>query len=361
MSKIIGIDVSEHNGEIDWAKVKNSGVSFAIIRCGYGKKSKSTCTVDKYWSKNITGAHAAGIPIGIYFFTYAVTKADAKEEAAFVKNLIDPYKSWITLPVYYDFEYDTVSAASAKGVALGKSHFNEFTVAFCDYIKAAGYTPGVYYNLDYYNRMVDMNMVGGYAQWYAQYSSAPSSKVSGYDMWQYGSSGSVNGMTGNVDMNQADSSFLTKYAANKYERKWITNNVGTWYQHEDGTYTTNGWELIDGCWYRFDERGYLMNAKWVFENGNLYYLGADGKMATSGLIKIGADGKAVPVLTQKRYYRLGEITEKAYRPTIDKLISLGVIAGKGGEGDDLIIDLGEDAVRLLVYLDRNGTFSEVVK
>lgn len=359
MSHIIGIDVSEHNGAIDWAKVKSSGVSFAIIRCGYGKKSKSTCTVDRYWTQNINGAHAAGIPIGVYFFTYAVTKEDAEAEAAFVRNLIDPYKSWITLPVYYDFEYDTVSAASAKGVSLGKQHFNSFTVAFCEYMKAAGYTPGTYYNLDYYNRMVDMNLVGGYSQWYAQYSSAPSSRVSGYDMWQYGSDGSINGMTGRVDMNVADSSFLTKYQPNKYEEKWVSNSVGVWYQHEDGSYTKNGWEYIDGYWYRFDERGYRMSAKWILEDGSLFYLEDDGRMAAGGVVRIGSDGRAIPVVEPKRYYKLKEITEKAYRPTIDKLIALGVIAGKGGEGEELIIDLGEDAIRLLVYLDRNGTFPEV--
>ena len=150
MSKIIGIDVSTHNGTLDWAALKKAGVAFAIIRTGYG-----TSHTDSEFARNMEGAIANGIPVGVYHFSYALDAAGAKREAEYVAKLLEPYKDKIALPVLFDFEYDTVSYAQKQGVTLGKTAFNAHAVAFCEAIKAAGYTPGVYYNLDYYTRMAD--------------------------------------------------------------------------------------------------------------------------------------------------------------------------------------------------------------
>jgi GH25 family lysozyme M1 (1,4-beta-N-acetylmuramidase) len=153
------------------------------------------------------GALKQGIPVGIYHFSYALSEAGAKNEAAFVIKLLEPYKAKITLPVFFDFEYDTVSYAKKQGVTLGKTAFNAHAVAFLEAVKAAGYRPGVYYNLDYRKNMVDTSKLGSYVQWYAQYSSKAS--FTGYDIWQYSSSYQISGVSGKFDVNTAPASFLT--------------------------------------------------------------------------------------------------------------------------------------------------------
>jgi GH25 family lysozyme M1 (1,4-beta-N-acetylmuramidase) len=201
MANVIGIDVSEHNGALDWAKIKAAGIQFAIIRTGYG-----TSHTDNYFKANMEGALKQGIPVGIYHFSYALNEAGATNEAAFVIKLLEPYKAKIILPVFFDFEYDTVSYAKKQGVTLGKTAFNAHAVAFLEAVKAAGYTPGVYYNLDYRNSMVDTSKLGSYVQWYAQYSSKAS--FTGYDLWQYSSSYQISGISGKFDVNTAPASFL---------------------------------------------------------------------------------------------------------------------------------------------------------
>jgi GH25 family lysozyme M1 (1,4-beta-N-acetylmuramidase) len=202
MANVIGIDVSEHNGALDWAKIKAAGIQFAIIRTGYG-----TSHTDNYFKANMEGALKQGIPVGIYHFSYALNETGAKNEAAFVVKLLESYKDKITLPVFFDFEYDTVAYAKKQGVTLGKSAFNAHAVAFLEAVKAAGYRPGVYYNLDYRNNMVDTAKLGSYVQWYAQYSSKAS--FTGYDLWQYSSSYQISGISGKFDVNTAPASFLS--------------------------------------------------------------------------------------------------------------------------------------------------------
>jgi GH25 family lysozyme M1 (1,4-beta-N-acetylmuramidase) len=199
---VIGIDVSEHNGALDWAKIKAAGIQFAIIRTGYG-----TSHQDNYFKANMEGALKQGIPVGIYHFSYALSEAGAKNEAAFVIKLLEAYKDKITLPVFFDFEYDTVAYAKKQGVTLGKTAFNAHAAAFLETVKAAGYRPGVYYNLDYRNNMVDTSKLGSYVQWYAQYSSKAS--FTGYDLWQYSSSYQISGISGKFDVNTAPASFLS--------------------------------------------------------------------------------------------------------------------------------------------------------
>lgn len=201
MANIYGIDVSEHNGTLDWEKIKASGISFAIIRTGYGIRYK-----DPQFENNLRGALSQGIPVGVYHFSYALTAAGAASEADYVLSLLEPWKSRITLPVFFDFEYDTIRYAQEQGVTLGKDAFNDHAVAFLEKVKAAGYTPGIYYNLDYKNRFVDDSRLGGYVQWYAQYNSTAS--WTGYDLWQYSSSHTISGISGRFDINVADESLL---------------------------------------------------------------------------------------------------------------------------------------------------------
>lgn len=337
-----GIDVSEHNGTLDWAKIKANGVKYAIIRTGYGKSY-----TDSQFHNNIKGALAQGIPVGIYHFSYATSAAGAKREAEFVISLLAPYKDKITLPVFFDFEYDTVSYAQKQGVTLGKQAFNDHTVAFCEAIKAAGYTPGVYYNLDYYNRFVDKSRLGGYVQWYAQYASRP--EISKYDIWQYSSTVKLNGLPGRFDANTMENAALLTGKTTPVTPGWKKNSAGWWYVYEDGSYPKAQWALINNKWYYFDKEGYMMANQWVTTNGNTYYLGEDGAMVTNKSLIIGADGKVVP--NGAFYHKISEVPD-TYRPTLNKLIADGKLKGREGTGEDLVLDMSEEMVRALVILFR---------
>lgn len=343
MAKIIGIDVSEHNGALDWAKIKAAGIGFAIIRTGYGVSH-----TDNYFIHNIEGAIAQGIPVGVYHFSYALNAAGAKAEAAFVLKLLEPYKDKLALPVFYDFEYDTVSYAKKQGVTLGKEAFNAHTVAFCETIKAAGYTPGTYYNLDYLRKYVDINRVGGYVQWYAQYASTAS--AAGWAIWQYSSSYTIPGCSGRFDVNVlADASLLTG-STGKYTIGWHKDSKGWWYANSTTTYYKEQWAKIKDTWYYFDKEGYMLENAWKVEaGGDTYYLGADGDMQTNMVVGLGSDGKLQPI---ERYYHLISELPDYYRTEVDKLVATGKLKGKAGEGEELVLDMPESTVRVMIITNR---------
>ena len=186
-----GIDVSQWQGNIDWQKVKGAGVQFAMLRAGYGRNN-----LDTKFHRNAQGAAAAGIPVGLYWFSYALNVEMARREAQYAVELAKKYK--ITWPIAYDLEYDTVSYAAKNGVAITKSLATQMAIAFCEEIKRLGYIPMVYTNLDYLNRYFDRSKLP-YDLWYAQYASTAS--VADKEIWQYSSKGSVPGIAGNVDMN----------------------------------------------------------------------------------------------------------------------------------------------------------------
>ena len=193
-SGTLGIDVSKWNGSIDWSQVKNSGVSYVIIRCGYRGSSTGALIEDPKFKSNIKGATAAGLKVGVYFFTQAVSDVEAVEEASMVISLIKGYN--ISCPVFLDVE-------SSHGRADGISVSTRTAVckAFCATIKNAGYTSGVYANKTWFNSYIDATALTGYKIWLAQYASSPTYTRTRYDMWQYSSSGSVSGISGRVDMN----------------------------------------------------------------------------------------------------------------------------------------------------------------
>lgn len=186
-----GIDVSQWQGNIDWQKVKGAGVQFAMLRAGYGRNN-----LDTKFHRNAQGAAAVGIPVGLYWFSYALNVEMAKKEAQYAVELAKKYK--ITWPIAYDLEYDTVSYAAKNGVTITKSLATQMAIAFCEEIKRLGYIPMVYTNLDYLNRYFDRSKLP-YNLWYAQYASTAS--VADKEIWQYSSKGSVPGIAGNVDMN----------------------------------------------------------------------------------------------------------------------------------------------------------------
>jgi len=198
---LIGIDVARHQGDIDWKKVKAAGIQFAIIRCGYRTTVSGEVYKDAHFETNIQGAIEAGIPVGIYFFSAAKTETEVLEEAAFVIEVLKPYKEHISWPVAYDFEifdYDRL-----KGVDYTTVTNNAMT--FMDVVAAEGYTPMLYSSRNMLRDRFETARLSAYRVWMAQYvNTLDQKKYTGdHVMWQCASDGRVDGIEGDVDLNIA--------------------------------------------------------------------------------------------------------------------------------------------------------------
>lgn len=186
--KIKGIDVSKHQGSINWSKVKQSGIEFAILRIGYGG---SAPVKDEQFENNYKNARANGIKVGVYLYSYADSESDVKKEYEAVINWLGGRA--LDLPVYFDVEDKKMSG-------LSKSTLSSHVKTFCDKIEDAGYWAGIYANKSWLETKLDMNALKDYTVWLAQWTSNPTYKGS-YAMWQYTSDGAVAGINGRVDMN----------------------------------------------------------------------------------------------------------------------------------------------------------------
>nr|MCR4833245.1 hypothetical protein [Butyrivibrio sp.] len=193
-SGVMGIDVSKWNGNIDWAAVKNSGVNFVIIRCGYRGSSAGALIEDSMFKKNISGALNAGLKVGVYFFTQAINEAEAVEEASMVASLCKGYS--LSYPVFLDVE-----ASNGRGDKISADQRTAVIKAFCSTMASAGYKTGVYANKTWLNSNINATALTSYRIWLAQYAATPTYTRTRYDMWQYSSKGKVSGISGNVDMN----------------------------------------------------------------------------------------------------------------------------------------------------------------
>lgn len=191
----LGIDVSKWNGDIDWEVVKAEGVDFAIIRCGYRGSSSGWLIEDPYFYKNIQAAQKAGIKVGVYFFTQATELVEAVEEASAVIALLGGTK--LDYPVFIDTE-----GAGGNGRAdnIDVNTRTSIMNAFCKTIQDSGYEAGIYASRNWYLNNLNVDELGGYNIWLAEYRQTPSYEGK-YDMWQYTSSGSVAGIEGRVDLN----------------------------------------------------------------------------------------------------------------------------------------------------------------
>lgn len=195
-SGTLGIDVSKYQPSINWASVKASGISYVIIRCGYRGSSTGVLVEDPYFRSHIKGAKAAGLKVGVYFFTTAVTEAEAVEEASMCAALCSGYG--INYPVFIDCE--SSPRAGYNGMAAAQR--TAIIKAFCNTVKSAGYTPGVYANKTWLTSYMNASELSAYKIWLAQYNPTVTYKGR-YDLWQFTSQGSVNGINGRVDMNQS--------------------------------------------------------------------------------------------------------------------------------------------------------------
>lgn len=196
--KVYGIDVSYYQGTIDWDKVKAAGIDYVIIRVGYRGYGNGKLVLDDNFKTNIKGAQAAGLDVGVYFYTQAISTTEAKEEANFVLKYISSYD--LDLPVYFDIEnvdYDTGRLDSAN---LSKSELTSLCTTFCKTIVAGGYKAGVYANKYWLTDKLNSSTIAkSYPIWLAQYATK-ATYTGTFDMWQYSSTGTVSGISGYVDM-----------------------------------------------------------------------------------------------------------------------------------------------------------------
>ncbi len=196
-SGTIGIDVSKYQTSIDWQKVKNAGINFVIIRCGYRGYGTGVLVQDPMFASHITGAKAAGLRVGIYFFSQAITEAEAIEEASMAVKLANQYG--INMPIAIDSEY--ANAGNGRADGLSKSARTKITIAFCNTVASAGYTPMVYASKNWFSEHLDVSQFpSSYRIWVAHYATT-CGYTGRYEIWQNTSKGTVDGVSGNVDMN----------------------------------------------------------------------------------------------------------------------------------------------------------------
>ena len=245
-----GIDVSQWQGEIDWQKVKEWGAEFALIRAGYGRFAHQE---DRQFKKNIAGAAAAGIPAGVYWYSYAVTEEEAEEEAKVCLAVIGAYRERIGLPVFFDQEYE-------PGItALKNKARTDICLAFLKRIRAEGYRAGLYCSLDWWENRLERERLAGWPLWIARYGGEHGCDSADLVLWQYSSQGEADGIGGKVDLNEG----------------------------YDGLFPADGWLQAGEDWYYLREGRYLREC-WVEDGGWRYRLGGDGRMATGW---VHADGK----------------------------------------------------------------------
>lgn len=326
-----GIDVSEHQGSIDWEKVQAAGVDFAIIRCGYG--SDYSRQDDDYWTQNADACERYDIPFGTYLYSYADTVSKAKSEAQHVLRLIEGYD--LDYPIYYDLEESSIRSK------LSKTQIADIAEVFCDTIEAAGYEAAIYANTDWFTNYLTDSRFDQWEKWCAQYNTTCTYEGD-YNMWQCSSKGSVNGIEGYVDLNidlgaALDRHFLggangfNQSPANgewyyykngqvQYGRddviKGTVNGVNAWWHVVNGKvlYDTtvaknsNGWWYIENGKVNFDANTAAQNSNgwWVIQNGKVnfnfqgfaenrngwwYCTGGKVQFSTKDVIKGTVDGK----------------------------------------------------------------------
>lgn len=234
MSELRIIDVSKHQGKIDWKVVKNH-IDGAIIRCGYG--SDYVSQDDARFKYNVEECIKHNIPFGVYLYSYAKNENMAKSEANHVLRLLEPYKGKLSYPVYYDLEEQGTESGSV-----------ERAIVFGDIIEKNGYWCGIYAN-QYWWRTYLKDRLNRFTKWVAKYSTSAPTRISGtYDIWQYSSKGRVPGIDGDVDMNVCYRDFPKEIRGNVIETKPKKSILDI------------AKEVINGLWGNGAERKEKLNA-----------------------------------------------------------------------------------------------------
>ena len=192
----VGIDISYHNGDIDWDRVKADGVDFAMLRAGYRGYETGNINGDDRFREYIDGASKAGIDVGVYFFSQAITEEEVLEEADFLLSQIEGYD--IVYPVVFDWEV-VGSGEKARTDDIDLDMLNDIAAAFCNRIAENGYIPMIYINKVQGLYKYDLDRIAGFDLWIAEYKEHPEFPYR-FTIWQYATDGKVDGIEGTVDM-----------------------------------------------------------------------------------------------------------------------------------------------------------------
>lgn len=197
MSNVLakGIDLSVHNGKVDFQKVKAAGIKFVMLRLGYGAIGKNPCKMDANFETYLNDARKVGLDVGCYFYSYALSPMQTQAEANWVVKALSKYKGVFTYPVCFDLEDSTQED-------LGKETLSLMVNLFCSTLEKAGYYTALYSNLAWLNYRLNPTTIKHYDVWLAQWASKPRYKSS-FGLWQYSNVGKVNGITTDVDLNYA--------------------------------------------------------------------------------------------------------------------------------------------------------------
>jgi GH25 family lysozyme M1 (1,4-beta-N-acetylmuramidase) len=286
------IDVSEFNGAIAWQNVAKA-CDGAIIRAGYRGYGSGTLVTDEKFKSNIKAASAAGIPIGVYFVTQAISEAEAREEARYTMELVKGYK--LTLPIFIDSEDGNNGAGRADSGKLSRSKRTAILYAFCNEIQKEGYATGIYASEWWLENLVDLSKLKSFYLWVAKYSTYEPAIA--WDAWQYTSAGRIDGVTGGVDISDFKNISITKPTTKptKKSADEIANEViaGKW---------GNGQlrkEKLEAAGYNYNEIQSKVNEKLNKKMTKKYY-------------------------TVKAGDTLTDIAKK-YNTTVDKLVKLNNI------------------------------------
>ncbi len=191
----LGVDVSSHQGTIDWEQAAGAGIDFAMVRAGRRGYTEGGLYEDERFGENVRGALAAGLDVGVYFFSQAITAEEAAEEAAYVLELIDGYP--LTYPVAFDWE--PITEAEARTDGIGADEVTDCALAFCRAVADAGYTPVVYFNVGQGYLSYRLDRLADYPFWLAEYHESPGFYYH-FDLWQFTDEGRVPGIDGCVDL-----------------------------------------------------------------------------------------------------------------------------------------------------------------
>lgn len=192
---MLGIDCSYWQGQVNWQKVKDAGIEFVMLRIGQRGSEQGILAEDKMVHKYYQGAKAAGLKIGGYIFSQAINPEEAVEEAEFMLNIV---KDWdVDMPLVFDWEYLDATARTGN---MDARTLTDCAIAFCETIEAAGYEPMIYFNIDHARTKLYLEELLDYKFWLALYDT-PMTYQYKIDMWQYTCTGSVPGISGNVDIN----------------------------------------------------------------------------------------------------------------------------------------------------------------
>jgi GH25 family lysozyme M1 (1,4-beta-N-acetylmuramidase) len=271
----LGIDVSAHNGIVNVKQVRDAGYKYFIARAGYGQNN-----IDQRFDSNATACINLGMPLGIYWFSYAYTVEMAMKEASYAINAVKKYK--VSCPIAYDLEYDSVRFARVNGVEITRDLATAMAKAFLFEVENAGYIPILYTNKDYTQNYYDMEQINAHI-WYARYKNTlQSSEKENIAIWQKSNKGSVSGISGNVDINEFYVDF-DQGDSTVEEKPEITPNINILnFQkaaNHDGYKDDNGNKLvedgIDDPKTQYVRKAISLEAKFV---NNKYKIGSTGEV-----------------------------------------------------------------------------------